>query len=305
MPRGYRYVILAAFGWLSLAAAPAPNSAAQSEQRKTSKHIPRSFADIARERADARKAVEAAEYQKPCQNTERNYKSDLCAQWYAATAAGDAAKWAFWSVIVAILGTIGLGVTLWFNYRLLRFTQDSGKDAETALAIAERNATAAIQAATMSAKNYEAFLAFEGATIVFKDRGEGSAEAGEDPVIVKLTLMNIGKSPAYIKSFSYQHVVGFDYPDFVPDREIKIEQIAGRDSFDIEIEMHRVRAITPASIVGKVYYTDALLSPKETDFAFKFTIGPKDGAPITGAFRYTYDPITFYATEGRQIEQRG
>jgi hypothetical protein len=85
----------------------------------------------------------STEYRKPCEQPEGRDDSDLCAQWKAARAGETSALWAKASFWLGLAGTLGLIVTLWFNYRLLRFTQDSGKDTEVALAIAGRNADAA------------------------------------------------------------------------------------------------------------------------------------------------------------------
>lgn len=83
------------------------------------------------------------EYRAACDEPKGRDESDLCAQWKAARAAEASALWAKASFWLGLAGTLGLVATLWFNYRFLRMTQDSGRDAEEALKIATRNADAA------------------------------------------------------------------------------------------------------------------------------------------------------------------
>jgi hypothetical protein len=112
MPRGYRCIILAALGWLILAASPAPDNSTKPEQSAPAKSVQHSLDTIARAQDEIAEAAKPGEYEQPCPDGKRNYKSDLCAQWYAANAARDAADWAYWSLAVSILGTIGIGVAL-------------------------------------------------------------------------------------------------------------------------------------------------------------------------------------------------
>lgn len=120
MPRGYRCVLVAFVGWLSLAAAPPQESAehkAPNAQSETAKAIADTTA--------AKKAVEDAKYQEPCKHGEDRRYSDLCAQWKAADAAYDAAQWAWYQLGISFFGVIGLGLTIWLTARSTRASIDA------------------------------------------------------------------------------------------------------------------------------------------------------------------------------------
>ena len=109
MLRGYRIAIIAAFGWLSLAASSPPkksatnnNAAPQDETTKAANTIATAVA----------KAEETPEKDRGCDQGKDERNSDLCAQWKAADAARDAAKYAFWSLWIGITGTVLLVWTL-------------------------------------------------------------------------------------------------------------------------------------------------------------------------------------------------
>jgi hypothetical protein len=59
------------------------------------------------------------EYQAPCRDGKINARSELCAQWYAARAARDAANWSFWtlwlgvaSAVISVGGLAALVITI-------------------------------------------------------------------------------------------------------------------------------------------------------------------------------------------------
>jgi hypothetical protein len=93
------------------------------------------------------KRVGAPRYKTPCQQSQGHDESDLCAQWRAANAAKQAAKWALFQFLLSIFGVIGLVITLWYNKRAIEIALEGGEDTERALVIAERNAEAATTAA--------------------------------------------------------------------------------------------------------------------------------------------------------------
>jgi hypothetical protein len=95
MPRGYRYAIVAALGWLSLTGA-----------------APRENYDTANNSA-IREADKAPEQDRGCKPGKDDHKSDLCAQWKAADAAQEAANYSFWTLIGTTIGTGLLVWTLW------------------------------------------------------------------------------------------------------------------------------------------------------------------------------------------------
>jgi hypothetical protein len=85
----------------------------------------------------------ALEYREPCREPKGNDESDLCAQWRAAKAAESAAFWAKWGVIIGAIGTFGLFWTLFYTRKAVLAAENATRDADKALAIAERNAEAA------------------------------------------------------------------------------------------------------------------------------------------------------------------
>jgi hypothetical protein len=87
--------------------------------------------------------VEPSEYYQPCGQPGSEGNSDLCAQWSAANAAREAAKWAWWQLWLSGFGVIGLVITLWFNFRALGIAERSEIETKDALAIAQKNADAA------------------------------------------------------------------------------------------------------------------------------------------------------------------
>jgi hypothetical protein len=111
MPRSYRTVILATFGCVILGAAPAPDIGARSQQDQANSNLQRSLDSIA---AAENRIAEPGQYQQPCPDGKDDNRSDLCAQWHAALAASEAARWSFWSMFLAFcsVGTSVVGIVL-------------------------------------------------------------------------------------------------------------------------------------------------------------------------------------------------
>jgi hypothetical protein len=116
MLRGYRGILCAIAGLALLGAGPAPNQRADPDKQSATGTIQQSLDRIANAQTEQ---AEPGEYQAPCRDREYNNRSDLCAQWYAARAARDAADWAYWalfwtaiSLAVSGLGLIALLITI-------------------------------------------------------------------------------------------------------------------------------------------------------------------------------------------------
>lgn len=83
-----------------------------------------------RDLADAVRTLQAPEkpgdprYQQPCRNDGQDARSDLCAQWTAAEAAGGAAFWTKWGFYLSVVGIVGLLVNLFLTVRALRQTRE-------------------------------------------------------------------------------------------------------------------------------------------------------------------------------------
>lgn len=161
MPRGYRYIVLAAFGWLILCGEQPPKKYAQTSNRANNPATTSQPSEIAYR-------PYAQRYSDACYNAQNHDTADLCAQWRAAVAAEKAADEAEIAMITAIVGTIlsvatvvGLIITIWqtngalgearrgnrinllFERRARREARKADVDQAKALKIAERNAQAA------------------------------------------------------------------------------------------------------------------------------------------------------------------
>ena len=108
MSRSYGLLVLA-FGLILSAATPTPDNISGKIQHQTVAAIQDSLDRTANAEA---KQAENGEYQAPCADGEYKNKSDLCAQWYAARAARDAADSAYWAVFWTIvsIGVSGVGL---------------------------------------------------------------------------------------------------------------------------------------------------------------------------------------------------
>lgn len=67
----------------------------------------------------------------------------LCAQWKAADATVEAARWSCSQLILSVIGAVGLGLTLWLNYRALRLAERNSAETAYALNVARQSAEAA------------------------------------------------------------------------------------------------------------------------------------------------------------------
>lgn len=159
MSRGYRCIIFAAFGWLILAAAPPPNNSAQANQSQPAESIDRPLSDIANAQTEI---TNVSEYQAPCGDKEYNNKSDLCAQWYAARAAGEAARWSMWTFWIG-LGSLALSIAgLWALLDSLKLGREANKLAREEFESARKDsdATAIVTAASLKFAEQNANAAF-------------------------------------------------------------------------------------------------------------------------------------------------
>ena len=139
MPRGYRCIILAAVGWLSLAAAPHPDAKAETPNPKATQKATQSAPAITAT-PQAVKEVEPPKKQPRCGPRQYGDDDDLCAQWKAADAAGDAAWWAMASFWIGVTGTGGLLASIYYTRRAVLAAVTSNENAQEALAHAKNMA---------------------------------------------------------------------------------------------------------------------------------------------------------------------
>lgn len=174
---------------------PAPTMAAMASQKLVSQP----------QVANAGKSdlpIEPAEYYQPCGKS-RNENSDLCAQWSAARAAQAAARWSWWQLWLSGFGVIGLGVTLWFNFRALSLAERESAETRAALDIAERNAkaTAALVKVSQEMSHHElrAYLDFDGVKFLRDESRDTPSEIGTG---ISICVRNYGQTPASNVSMS-------------------------------------------------------------------------------------------------------
>jgi hypothetical protein len=151
--RGTRIVVAAMALTILTALSPTggsgtKNTGAHAEADKVGREIPRAP-------VQATKAVQPTAQQRPCDKGQDDRRSDLCAQWKSADAASDAAFWAMDAFWVAIVGTLGLLFTLYYTRKAVLASESATHSAEEALAVAARNADAAmalVEISQMAAK---------------------------------------------------------------------------------------------------------------------------------------------------------
>jgi hypothetical protein len=117
MPRGYRCVIIALVGWLSLAATQQPAKEQSNRAQAEQVEPPAPYAPYKPLSED------------PCYRSNDHDQADLCAQWRAAFAAEKAAKAAERSVTWTILGTAVSAIALVGLFLSLRQTSRALSDA--------------------------------------------------------------------------------------------------------------------------------------------------------------------------------
>lgn len=110
MLRGYRCILIALVGWLSLAATADPH--AQPKESATQQSIAKSLSDISTTLNEQAERAERAPETQPCASGDDHRDSDLCAQWKAADAADRAALFGG----ISILGiALAIGLTIQSN----------------------------------------------------------------------------------------------------------------------------------------------------------------------------------------------
>jgi hypothetical protein len=192
MSRGYWSIILAAFGWLILAAAQAPNNEAQTKQADPGRQAEQSLRSIAASQNRIAEASDTGEYQQPCDEAEPNNSSDLCAQWYAAHAARDAADWAGWALAVGLAGAAGIVLAL-------LLTVDSNRIARVT-----------------AKRQLRAYVGLDAFEIEFNQGKDGKVVGGR----FKIAWTNAGQTPAtgvrddaHWQCFDGEIPADFDFPD--------------------------------------------------------------------------------------------
>jgi hypothetical protein len=240
----WRYLI-AALGWLILGAQqPQPPKEGAMPDPRVAEALLNISAVMERQNASSARSLE----KEPCKGIEEDKKSDLCAQWTAANAAASSARWAKYatyvgvgSLILSLAGLLALIKTLRQTDNSLKLAQKerasasrravaASLDTRSALEIAERNADAAIQAASLARDALQvdrAWLCVD--SHVSGPWIETAEDGSSQPVGVAFVMAwkNYGNTPA-----KYVHVAsefkifsGQEFPTFE-------EKFAGFDPVD-------------------------------------------------------------------------
>lgn len=145
------------------------------------------------------KANPAPTQKHPCRNPLSREESDLCAQWNAANAAGDAVLWAMMGTLIATLGTLGLYWQIMLTRRAVEDTTKATQAMLDANEIADRNARRGLRPYV-----YPSHASF---TI---------DESGEPTAVV--THKNFGQTPALnLRGWTHTWVEGFPLHGPLPE----------------------------------------------------------------------------------------
>lgn len=206
-----RSFVVAAFGLVLIGASEPPKQAAKPEQTKTAQPEPQRSPTVAANTAKPIEAIKPAKQQEPCGPRRYHSDDDLCAQWKAADSASDAAQWAWWQTILSALGIVGLLFSLYYTRKAVLAAEDATRDADAALAIAERNAKAASELVAVSEKTasmqLRAYLAVQKIEPVDVPKTSFFA--------VRVHISNDGQTPAKTTAVSDASYIG-PFPQFDP-----------------------------------------------------------------------------------------
>ena len=182
MPGSYRCIVLAAVGWLILAA-QTPGQPAGQRQAEASSQIADS---LRRSETAPQKPDEAPAPNLPCEEGEDDRQSGLCAQWKAADAARDSANAVFWfGMVGAVIGLLTLaaaGSAAWFARLAADHTAKGANEAK-------RQADAAANSLEISQAHLRAFFSPE--------NEEVERLPSSNRLLVKLTVKNSGSTAGH------------------------------------------------------------------------------------------------------------
>ena len=248
MAIGWRYIALAAVGWLTLAAAPAPNNSAQPEQPNADRRVGDALTNITSAYNKQAERTESAQEHQPCGPRQYQSKDDLCAQWKAADAAADAAGWAklgIWFSGISLLAVVGA----------ILLTIESNKIARAA-----------------ANRGLRAYLGIEKVHPI--PHAEG--------MVGKIDVKNYGQTPAYdvvvnlkagIAPFGTFDLSTIDNEE-APEERLAVLNPMAANEFAVSRDYPGFRrAITDEEmgffVHGSIEYRDVFGSPHRIDFAYR------------------------------------
>lgn len=206
--RNHHLALAAFLGFISLGASPVPSAAAIH-----AKAAPR----------PETVSTDVSQSDRGCARGRDVRSSDLCAQWKAADAAADAARWSWWQMVVGILGVVVGAATV-------------GAAIAAAL-YAKKAAEEAMRSATVASDAHEAFVASERAIIrvshaylyfAFDDLRVNS------PYAIRLDLNNLGRAATVITSVSWEVSEAPIFPERLRFEQFRTEYVgAGVENNEI------------------------------------------------------------------------
>lgn len=269
MSRGYRNVLAALAGLVLIGAAQAPEPTAQTQTNDAASSV---SGQPPPPQTTTPKQQASPSPDPGCERGKDNRQSDLCAQWKAADAAFDAAKGTWIQIWLGVAGIV-LGALTMFaavaaaiyakraavaTERTVGIAQDAAKDAVDAIAIAGRNADAAIRLADISERmrvsQFRPYVAFVEARIEQGSRGALFAAVA--------VVQNYGPQPGLIKALRFLvSWVGTDFADIVTRGEIGASWIASQGepmAIPLNIKGRPENANKPGTLVlvFEIHYND-------------------------------------------------
>jgi hypothetical protein len=241
MPRGGRSIILA----LGLILAwHHPNVAAQSKERGSHERSADALENIAATYREQSEGAESSPIDRECEPGQDQRNSDLCAQWKAADAAADSARWAAWGTWISGISGLLVLLALFLAFQSNRIARDTAK----------RDSRAYIK------------------LVLEKEKLTIAAGA---PVRIRFLAVNYGKTPAKnceFKSGTKKAVVhpGCDYNcEILSENVLRPEQMAA-----IEDGTHKLIAR------GTYFYADVFGEEHMTQLALVIEAGDIEGGRV-------------------------
>ena len=108
-------------------AAPPPDPNNQTNEAEATRDLAKAVEGLSRNVAAETQSVSGPEYEAPCDPGDDRRQSDLCAQWKAADAAREAARYALWSILIGGVSILGLGLNFWQTRKALKRAREANE----------------------------------------------------------------------------------------------------------------------------------------------------------------------------------
>lgn len=289
MHGSYRRVVFATFGWLALVGAQGPQPKAQAEKSKAGGEVARARPAVPSPSVQPVETLQRPILERPCDYGEEKRESDLCAQWKAADSAAQAAKWAKWSFFLGALGTLGLFWTLFYTRQAVRLATDTAREAGEAIAIAGRNADAAMDAVNIAREGLtlserigqaqvKAYLVLHGVTGRIDEDGRPHfifrvTNAGNSPAFsvyidwaARLELVAIRDNNGFQPSSHYDLNEMFTTLDAIAVHETIMKEVEYGNIFTPSVHATSINKASILRLYVKLRYKDVFRETREEKF---------------------------------------